>query len=282
VTDYLTGVDYAFAPHPPAADLKACGVRFACRYLSFDAAKNLTAGEKTALLDQGIAIVLVWEQNAADMALGYNQGCSDAAAADALAVLLGMATAPIYFAADFDADAAQITAAVEFMRGVNEIVGSRRSGVYGDYNVCAACIAAGVATYSWGTPAWAGEPPAWVVDIFQYSINATIAGVEVDLNAAYTTDYGQWPRPVTPPPDPPDVAVTFRHVASGNYSLAAVAAAHATTFQALAQATRASKEINAGNLARFGAYYDHAGAARTAMPKGLVYYSVGAFGGNVQ
>jgi Domain of unknown function (DUF1906) len=282
LTDYLTGCDYAFAPFPPAAALRASGIRFACRYLSYDPAKNLTTAEKSALLAEGVAIVLNWEQGSADMALGYNQGCDDATAADAQAVALGMASSPIYFSADFDADETQIAAAVEYMRGVNSVIGSRRSGVYGDYNVCAACVAAGVTTFTWGTPAWDGEPPAWVVDIYQYAINSKIAGANADFDAAYTNDFGQWPRPVVAPPDPPPVAVALRHVASGNYSLSAVAEAHATTFQALAQATRTSKEISAPNLARFNAYYDHTGAARTAMPKGLVYYSVTAFGGHVQ
>jgi hypothetical protein len=133
------------------------------------------------------------------MAFGRGTGVAEAEEAAALADNLGMSDAPIYFSADFDADSAQVDACIEYMSGVNSVLGGARSGVYGDYNVAHACRGADVAAFSWGTPAWAGEPASWIVDVYQYG-SGSISSIGVDLDAAYGTDFGQWPRPVSPAP----------------------------------------------------------------------------------
>jgi Rv2525c-like, glycoside hydrolase-like domain/Putative peptidoglycan binding domain len=195
--EYVDGCDYAWAPHPTPAELKAAGKVFVCRYLSGDPSKNIDSAELAALRAEGISVVLNWEMDAGAMARGAAQGTADAKTAQAQAAAIGASDAPIYFSADFGADVTQIAACISYMRAVNDVIGVGRSGVYGDYDVCQACKAAGVVSFVWGTAAWDGEPSSWVVDIFQ-SGSGKIGGDSVDFDYAYGTDYGQWPRPGAP------------------------------------------------------------------------------------
>jgi Domain of unknown function (DUF1906)/Putative peptidoglycan binding domain len=204
------GCDYAWAPHPTIDALKAVGIKFVCRYLSTDVSKNISADEKGSLEAAGIAIVLNWEVAADAMALGRGQGVSDAAEAKTQAEALGMGNAPIYFSADFDANDAEISACVAYMEGVVSVIGLARAGVYGDQQVTTACKDAGVCTFTWGTPAWGGDPAGWHVNIYQYENDAQIGGVAVDLDAGYGTDWGQWPRPDEPTPTPGPVWPTIQ------------------------------------------------------------------------
>jgi Domain of unknown function (DUF1906) len=213
------GCDYAWT-HPSVAALKAAGVKFVCRYLSTDPSKDISASELSALRAAGILVVFNWEAGAEDMALGYNEGVAEARTAQAELVALGVADAVVYFSADFNALGAQVSDCVSYLQGVNSVMGKSRTGVYGDYNVVQACLAAGVATFSWGTPAWDGEPASWVVNIYQYG-SGSIGGVSVDLDAAYGTDFGQWPRPLPPPPP----VGPFRHVTLAGQTLNGVALA---------------------------------------------------------
>lgn len=204
------GCDYAWAPHPTMDALKAVDIKFVCRYLSTDVSKNISSLEVGSLRDAGIAIVLNWEVGAEAMASGRGQGVSDAAEAKTQAEALGMGNAPIYFSADFDADPSQIQACIAYMEGVVSVIGLDRAGVYGDQQVTTACKNADVCTFTWGTPAWAGDPAGWKVNIYQYENDAQIGGVDVDLDAGYGTDWGQWPRPDTPTPAPGPVWPTLR------------------------------------------------------------------------
>jgi hypothetical protein len=209
--NWAYGCDYAWAPHPTIASLKAVDIKFVCRYLSTDDSKNIHPDEKGSLEAAGIAIVLNWEVAADAMANGRGQGVSDAAEAKTQAEALGMGNAPIYFSADFDANELEVSLCVAYMEGVCSVIGLARAGVYGDQQVTTACKDAGVCTFTWGTPAWAGDPAGWHVNIYQYENGATIGGASVDLDAGYGTDWGQWPRPgVTPKPTPGPVWPTLK------------------------------------------------------------------------
>jgi Domain of unknown function (DUF1906) len=214
---FLFGCDYAWT-HPSVAALKAANVKFVCRYLSNDPTKNITASELSALRSAGILVVFNWEAGAEDMVLGFNEGVAEAKTSQAMVSALGAADAVIYFSADFNALGAQVADCVAYLRGVNSVIGKARTGVYGDYNVTQACMSAGVVSFTWGTPAWDGDPSSWMVNLYQYG-SGSIGNVTVDLDAAYGSDFGQWPRPA--PPRPP--VGPFRHVTLNGQTLNGVA-----------------------------------------------------------
>src|SRR5215469_12846809 len=101
-------IDYSTL-RPPIPLLKAAGVTAVGRYIGHDCEpgfacihKNLTVPEKDELLAAGIAIWLSFEY-AADAALnGIAQGVKDVVLADRQVAELGMETAGVYYAVDFD------------------------------------------------------------------------------------------------------------------------------------------------------------------------------------
>lgn len=197
----IAGADYAFTRPTPAA-LKAAGITFVCRYLSTPGnTKNLTATEATALHAAGISIVLNYETSADFMLGGYQTGLTDAKSARSQAAAAGApASTPIYYSADFDATATQITAVLDFLHGCADAEGGKTLvGVYGGYAVVKAAIDAGFLgwqTYAWASGQW--DPRAV---IRQTRNDQKIGGVAVDLDEATVAQYGQWaPATTTPKP----------------------------------------------------------------------------------
>lgn len=156
------GVDYSWTV-PSAATIKAAGYKFAMRYLSADRTKNLSAPEAKALLGAGLGIGLVWELHANRAAEGRTAGVADARAAETQATTLGYpATAVIFYAVDFDANPAQVSA---YFVGVRSAA-RRPVGVYGSARVVEAVHAAGV-PYVWQACAWSGGRVSTVAHLYQ-------------------------------------------------------------------------------------------------------------------
>lgn len=192
----LKGADYAW-DRPSIDALQDAGIKFVCRYLSRDPAKNLTAAETRALLAAGIAVVVVWEWDAYDMLRGYEGGVIDAQSAELQADACGLRGIPIYFACDYDAPEAAQRTINNYLDGAAAVLGRARVGMYGGYWPLSRARAAARATYWWGTVAWSGDNWAtcgWRPHIMQ-GPKVTIGGADCDLDAANYTDYGQWPRP---------------------------------------------------------------------------------------
>lgn len=193
----IPGVDYAWS-HPSPAALATAGTRFACRYLSGDASKNLTRAEAAALATVGIWSVVVWESTANRALAGQAAGAADATRALAQATACGMpAGRPIFFAVDFDATPGNQTAINAYLDGAASIIGRSRVGIYGGYYPVKRALDAGKAAWAWQTIAWSGgqwDPRA----VIRQGAQTTIGGVSVDLNTATTTDYGQWMPGVLP------------------------------------------------------------------------------------
>jgi hypothetical protein len=191
------GLDYAWT-HPPVSALKAAGIQFACRYLSADVSKNLTAAEANALWQAGISIVVVWESGAQDMLRGYAGGAADAAAADMQARRCKLGTVPIYFAADWDATEAQQAQIGAYLDGAASVIGRPRTGIYGGYWPVSRALDAGKAVWAWQTIAWSGgntDPRRHI----QQGAKITVGGVECDADVALQPDFGQFPRPAPAP-----------------------------------------------------------------------------------
>lgn len=190
----VEGVDYAWDV-PNAAQLKAAGKHFACRYGGPGSdGKQLQSAELAKLKAAGIAVVANAE-GAADGFRGTAAGRSWASDAWAHFKSLGMpADRPIYFSVDWDAgggDWADIDAA---LRGAASVIGAARVGVYGSYNTVSHARAAGTARWFWQTYAWSGgkQPPSFV-HLYQYRNDVSLAGsASLDLTRALLPDYGQW------------------------------------------------------------------------------------------
>lgn len=185
----LEGVDWAWG-RVNVGQLKRSGVHFACRYLSHDASKNLSLAEARTLSAAGIRCVVVWETTANRAAAGRLAGDADAREAARQAKGCGMPDGkPIYFAVDFDAAPGQVA---DYFKGVNDVLGVKRTGVYGGYRVVKGLKDAGLVTYLWQTYAWSGGQLDKRAQLYQYSNGHRMAGVNCDYDKALHADFGGW------------------------------------------------------------------------------------------
>src|SRR6266705_883246 len=192
------GLDYVSGP--PIADMKAAGVSFVCRYLSYvnnlTQVKLLTPPEATALSQAGISIVSNYEwyavgNNGIPRVLeGFASGVQDAQiAALQHAACGGPASRPIYFSVDVDIAGSQCA---EYFKGIASVIGKARTGAYGSYRVLEYLFNAGLSSWGWQTYAWsygAWEPRA---HIQQYLNGVSMSGHSVDYNRSIKSDFGQW------------------------------------------------------------------------------------------
>ena len=194
----MKGIDYSKS-RPDLGAVAAVGYKFICRYLSYDRSKNIDRAERDLALSLGLSIVLVWETSAGRALAGYRAGQDDATEATNQARMLGITGRPIYFAVDFDASAGDQPAIDEYLRGVANVIGPDRVGVYGSYWVIKRCLDNGTAKYAWQTYAWSWnrELHYTMIDprnhIFQYQNGIRGHGGEFDLNEARQEDFGQYP-----------------------------------------------------------------------------------------
>lgn len=143
-----------------------------------------------------------------DYTRGYEGGVADAQTALRLhAAAGGPASAPIFFSIDEDIDAdTWKSVAVEWLRGINSVLGVSRTGVYGHAAVCAWAIADGVIGtsttdghwWAWQTRAWSyGERETRAV-LYQSVVVAgselgvPIGDTHVDVDEVMAADFGQW------------------------------------------------------------------------------------------
>jgi hypothetical protein len=186
------GLDYVSGPS--VADLKAAGVSFVCRYLSYVNAltqvKLLTPNEAKTLSQAGISIVSNYEWYANRALEGFSSGVQDARIAQQQHAACGGPTdRPIYFSVDTDTDGAHVA---DYFHGVASVLGLHRTGAYGSYRVLQYLFNEGLIAWGWQTYAWsygAWEPRA---HIQQYQNGVSLAGHSVDYNRSYKSDFGQW------------------------------------------------------------------------------------------
>ena len=176
----MLGFDYTERIDPAA--LKAAGCRVVFRYLSNPGwPKNLTLAEARELHAAGIAIVLNYETTATFMLGGYGAGQECARSARAQAAALGApSTTRIYYSADFDVTAAQVSIVMAFLQGAASVDGAAEVDEYGGLRLAQAAAAAGMRP--WQTVAWSGG--AWEPrDVArQTGEQRYVGGVQVDVN----------------------------------------------------------------------------------------------------
>lgn len=273
------GCDYAFSPHPPASALKAAGARFVCRYVSPEAqndtnGKNISKAECAEILKAGIELVLVYEPFAANWMLGgHSAGVTAAKHFDAVAKAIDVPGIIMYCAADFDATPGNQTDINNCLAGAASVVGSHRTGIYGDFYVIQRAVAAGKAAYAWQTPAWSGGQ--WSsADGIRQGFGVTVGGISVDADTSAGSDFGQFPRPKDPASSGP-----YRHVIPAGYgrSIDYLAEQRNTTVDHLF--SYSLKYCNPGHDAIINAYKDLRASLIAlkqplpALPTGFVYYT---------
>ncbi len=191
-----------------AAAAKAAGVAFVGRYLVPPGySKALTAEEIAAVRGEHLALLLCWETDAAAMARGEKQGAADGAAARALAEGFGVPPGTaVYFAADWDVDAGQLSACEAYLRAAQSALGPYAAGIYGGERVVAHLTAHGI-RQAWQCAAWSRRFSD-AAQIRQYAWQgapesramAAKIGAAVDMDAAEDlAAAGLWlPEPAQP------------------------------------------------------------------------------------
>lgn len=149
-----------------------------------------------------------WPKTPSDFTRGYDGGVADARTALGNHTATGgPASAPIFFSVDEDIDAQTWkSAAVQWFRGINSVLGVNRTGIYGGVRPCAWAIADDVVGHSttpgyrwvWQTRAWSGDEREPAAVLFQREIVTAsdpgfeIGGTHVDVNDVLAADFGQW------------------------------------------------------------------------------------------
>lgn len=176
--------------------------------------KPVTREYADALRALGLQVVSIYQYGKpgwptpSDYTRGYDGGVSDAQTALLLHVAAGGPdSAPIFFSIDEDIDfATWKSVAVQWLRGINSVIGVERTGVYGHAGVCGWAIADGVIGHSttpgyrwaWQTRAWSdGEREAAAVLYQRVIVTASdpgisLGGTHVDEDDILAADYGQW------------------------------------------------------------------------------------------
>ncbi|WP_052432822.1 glycoside hydrolase domain-containing protein [Streptacidiphilus carbonis] len=196
------GVDIAWA-RPTVAQIQATGAKWVARYFSTDSSKNLTPSEVHAYSAAGLGTVVVWETTTGRATQGYAAGVSDARAAESQRQTDGLpSNMPIYFAVDEDTSWSSVA---QYFAGAASVVGRALTGVYGGFTVIEGAHTAGY-TYLWQTVAWSGG--RWSSHASIRQTGAIVLGGNADIDYAETADFGEYPRPITPTPTPPEDVVT--------------------------------------------------------------------------
>lgn len=191
MTVYARGIDYAWT-HPDPQAIKDAGFDFVVRYYSRDPTKNLTRAEADALAAAGLWIVGNWEHGAQDALGGNPAGIANARLARSLADACGQpAGRPIYESDDWDVTPAQESTITDYLRGWDSEIGVAQVGEYAGFYPLRVQRDAGVTSWEWQPRAWSGGQWEPRVNIRQVGAQ-TVGGVLVDVNEAWTEDYGQW------------------------------------------------------------------------------------------
>ena len=197
-----TGLDYAWG-HPSPAQIKGAGHQFVCRYLSWDASKNLTSAEASALRSAGLGVVSNWEYYADDAKGRDRHGnlvdphtVGAASAREALRLHRacgGPSSAPIYFSVDWDTTEEDRSGCItDYLAGVASVIPVSRIGVYGGYYTVRYALDHRQASWGWQSYAWSGDQWDSRAVIRQVRNGIRVAGHDCDLNEAHADNFGQW------------------------------------------------------------------------------------------
>jgi hypothetical protein len=174
----------------------------------------ITRAYADSLTAAGLAIVSNYQYGKpggsapSDFTRGFAGGVSDARTAWQLHTAAGGGqSAPIFFTVDDDINRdTWNTAALQWFRGINSVLGVQRTGVYGGINVCQWAAADGVVgnsrtpghRWAWQTRSWSHGQVDPAAVLYQRVVSTAsnpgpvVGGLEVDVSDALAQDCGQW------------------------------------------------------------------------------------------
>lgn len=88
--------------------------------------------------------------------------------------------------------AGQLPTVLGYVQGGASVHGYRWTGPYGEYDVIEANASIQAGRYNWQTYAWSGGLRSVHAHLHQYRNGVALGSGQVDLDRAYTSDYGQW------------------------------------------------------------------------------------------
>ena len=201
-------------------EIKAAGYAGVVNYVSearpgsnFEA-KPLTREYADALRAAGLHIVSNYQYGKpngtapSDFTRGFDGGVADAHTALRLHDAAGgSASAPIFFSVDDDINGETWnTLAVNWFRGINSVLGTQRTGIYGHAQSCRWAINDSVIgrsstpghSWAWQTKAWSHGQRETAAVLYQAVVNSPsepgplLGGIHIDVDDVLAADYGQW------------------------------------------------------------------------------------------
>jgi hypothetical protein len=180
-------------------------VKLVVGYLSRDPSKNWTADEVKNYLAAGIGCEFNWEDGASAALLGAAQGQRDAieACRQLKLILAGVGFGPptqlgIVFSVDQDinvGDPKVMGEIASYFREARAVCHQNGfwCGAYGEADLIDFLHNAGLTDFGWETLAWSGGRLSPNADLYQSSINNTVANSSVDLDTIIHPDrIGAW------------------------------------------------------------------------------------------
>ena len=204
------GADYSFA-RPSIDMMKKRGVKFTPRYLwrpLYDDGKTnkgLSKVEYDELTAAGIAVPFIYEEDGKELLGGKDAGIRVANEAERYRNTQGLPVKPIYFNVDFNAPASDFPAIFEALKGIAEVIGLERVGLYAGYPVIKAAFDAGVIKWGMQTYAWSDGQWDNRAQLRQWSNGQW--GNSVDFQWAMAAEYGQ--TPIVPKPETVEISQKF-------------------------------------------------------------------------
>ncbi len=186
----ILGMDYMTAPS--ILEMKNAKIQFVCRYLASvnpaTQTKMLSLKEAQAYSDANIAIVSNYEWYAERPLEGSASGAADAHIASGQHTQFGgPSNRHIYFSVDIDATYDMVA---PYFRGVLTVLPLSRVGAYvWDEKLSRQLFDNKLISWAWVINRSVNDPRT---NIQQYNLGTQFGGREVDLDRAFTSDYGQW------------------------------------------------------------------------------------------
>ena len=200
-------IDEAWSKSDPIA-LKKAGYVGALMYLSHDAGKSASVAAINAAHAAGIAVGLVFEDQA-QRALQPGAGVADGLFANEMANVLGFPThLPIYYAIDFAVGTNQLATVLNYVKTAGTGVGRRPARGYGSAGLVDYLATHGI-PQGWQTSAWSGKTISSHASIYQRLTHTLpVVGGSYDEDVLLDSDPGLW---IAAPPTTPPTHVTTAH-----------------------------------------------------------------------
>lgn len=188
-----------------AANLKKQGITHVGRYLGHDP-KGIDKAEADAIKAAGLQIFSIYEATPTEVSyFTAERGKHDAIAAAGYAHEIGQpANSAIYFTVDYDVQAKDFPAIMDYFKAVRDNLKGYFVGVYGGYAVLTYLQSKNLVKYFMQTYAWSNGLRCKFNHIFQYQNDKKLAGLDVDLDYIQQADCGAWGKvqPVQQPAKP--------------------------------------------------------------------------------